>query len=143
MKPNPTHAPKWIQDLTKGDLHSLISDTTGGDEAAVSRSVEFFIHESFGLWHNRARSKLCRGFKKRPPSLRYCQLMVDTICTRLLSGQFYEQFWEQLSMAIRFDRERMAEAAADALQSDREYIRRYARRILHAIDSIPDSENAG
>ena len=66
-------------------------------------------------------------------------MLVDTICNRLLTGDFYEHFKDQLSMAIQFDVERMAATASKAIQSDREYIRRYGHQILHAIDSIPKS----
>lgn len=63
--------------------------------------------------------------------------MVAAVCGRLISGNFYEQFKDQLSMAIRFNCDRMAKAANIAIKSDREYIRRYGHRVLHAIDSIP------
>ena len=116
-----------------------------GDGSAVVRSIDFLIRESLGVWHNRARAKLCRFFKNHPPESDECARLVDAVCRRLLTGQFYEQFSDQLSMAIRFDRDRMAESAAVAVKSEREYIRRYGARILHAIDSIPrtpSSENS-
>jgi hypothetical protein len=61
--------------------------------------------------------------------------MVDAIVTRLIDGRFYEQFKDQLSMAIRFAPDRMAEAAAVAARSDKDYIRRYAAWVRHALDS--------
>ena len=137
-----THAPIWIRELSKGDLRSLVADTKTGDMSAVGRSVEFVIHESFGNWHNRARAKLCRFFKNHPPDEDECARMVDAVCTRLITGKFYEQFNDQLSMAIRFDCERMTKTAFVAANSERDYIRRYGARVLHAIDSIPSSENA-
>jgi hypothetical protein len=61
--------------------------------------------------------------------------MVDAIENRLIHGRFYEQFKDQLSMAIRFAPERMTEAAAVASESDKDYIRRYGAWIHHKLDS--------
>ncbi len=69
--------------------------------------------------------------------------MVDAVCGRLLSGNFYEQFTDQLSMAIRFNPKRMEECGRRALDSDREHVVRYAKRVLHAIRSLPEFGNAG
>ncbi|MFN3149852.1 hypothetical protein [Bremerella sp.] len=53
--------------------------------------------------------------------------MVDEIENRLIDGQFYEQFKDQLSMTIRLDPKQMAKAADVASRFDKEYIRRYPR----------------
>ena len=68
--------------------------------------------------------------------------MVDAISGRLTSGNFYEQFKDQLAMAIRFNRDRMEYSANIALNSDREHVVRYGNRVLHAINSIPPEENS-
>ena len=133
----------WIRSLTKPDLHSLIDDVKRGDTDAATRAVAFVIAESFGMWHNRARAKLCRHFKNHPPSYDRCESMVDAIVSRLIDGRFYEQFKDQLSMAIRFAPDRMADAAAVASQSDRDYIRRYAAWVRHALDSQAAIPNDG
>ena len=136
------HPPRDIRELTKGELHDLIDATKAGDSDAVKQSVAFVTVESFGYWHNRARAKLCRHFKNHPPSPNQCARMVGAICGRLTSGKFYEQFKDQLSMAIRFDRDSMQKAANVALTSDREYIVRYGNRVLHAIQSTRPEEPA-
>ena len=133
--------PSDVRKFTAAELHDLIDETKSGCPAAIKQAVLFVISESFGYWHNRARAKLCRHFKNHPPAQKECDRMVATICGRLISGHFFEQFKDQLSMAIRFDRDRMAKAAQIAIQSDREYIRRYGNRVLHAIDSIPRTTN--
>ena len=138
----PSYAPRHIRDITAVQLHDLIDETKSGSTDAIRQSVEFVIAESFGYWHNRARAKLCRHFKNHRPKPAQCDRMVTAIIGRLISGNFYEQFRDQLSMAIRFDSKRMKDSAAIAIESDREYIRRYGNRVLHSITSIPDSENA-
>lgn len=133
----------WIRSLTKPELHSLIDDVQLGDTDVTSRAVAFVIAESFGMWHNRARAKLCRYFKNHPPSEYECQRMVDAITSRLIDGRFSEQFKDQLSMAIRFDPNRMAEVATVASRSDREYIRRYADWVCHSLNSSSLTSNGG
>lgn len=139
----PSYAPRDVRNLTAVQLHDLIDDTKAGSDDAIRQSVAFVIAESFGYWHNRARAKLCRHFKNHPPTPKQRDRMVDAICGRLIAGNFFEQFKDQLSMAIRFNRDRMEESAKIAINSDREYIVRYGNRVLHAISSIPPSGNAG
>jgi hypothetical protein len=137
----PSFAALWIRSLTKAELHSLIDDVKRGDADAISRAVAFVAAESFGMWHNRARAKLCRHLKHHPPSDDECRRMVDVIANRLVDGRFYEQFKDQLSMAIRFSAERLDSAASVAVDSDRDYIRRYGHWVRHVLNSssaIPD-----
>lgn len=131
----PTFAELWIRSLTKPDLHSLIDDVKRGDADATSRAIAFVAAESFGMWHNRARAKLCRDFKNHPPSEIETQRMVDAIASRLVEGRFFEQFKDQLSMAIRIDPERMAETAEVASHSEKEHVRRYANWVRHILAS--------
>ena len=135
-------APLWIRTLTKSDLHSLIADAKAGASNAISRAVSFVAAESYGLWHNRARAKLCRHFKNHPPPDSDCNQMVDSIVDRLLDGRFYEQFKDQLSMAIRFAPERLGNAATVASDSERDYIRRYAVWVQNALASAQRPPNA-
>ncbi|MEL6898601.1 MAG: hypothetical protein AAFP90_21090, partial [Planctomycetota bacterium] len=107
------------------------------------RATEFVAAESFGMWHNRARAKLCRYFKNHPPPYDQCNRMVDAIITRLIDGQFYEQFKDQLSMAVRFSPDRMADAATIASGAERSYIRRYASWVRHVLDSSSTVRNSG
>ncbi|QDT07757.1 hypothetical protein K227x_61850 [Rubripirellula lacrimiformis] len=125
----------WIRALTSSELRSLVNEVKLGDPDATSRATVFVASESFGLWHNRARAKLCRYFKNHPPTDGECKRMVDAIVNRLLDGRFSEQFKDQLSMAIRFDADRLADAAKTAACSDKDYVRRYAAWISNVLDS--------
>lgn len=127
----------WIRSLTKQELHSLVDEVQRGENDSISRAVTFVISESFGVWHNRARAKLCRYFKNHPPSNDQCQQMVDAIVARLIEGRFYEQFKDQLSMAVRLDRDQLARAQIVAARSKKEYVRRYSDWLGHTLDSLP------
>ena len=89
------------------------------------------------LWHNRARAKICRNLKNHPPDSTLRSQLVGVIIDRLRTGRFYEQFSDQLAMAIRFDAQRMKTAAERLLDHKKDYVRRYARRVLHSVESIP------
>lgn len=93
--------------LSKQDLQLLIGEVKRGDREATSRAIDFLIVESFGLWHNRARAKLCRHFKNHPPVRVEQERIVDAIVGRLLDGRFSEQFKDQLAMAIRLSPDRL------------------------------------
>lgn len=131
----PPYASLWIRSLSKSDLHQLIAEVKRGDAEARSRAVVFVASESFGMWHNRARAKLCRYFKNHPPPEAERTRMINAIVTRLHEGHFYEQFKDQLSMAIRFAPKRLETAALVAMDSDRAYIRRYGQWVQHVVRS--------
>ncbi|WP_238154170.1 hypothetical protein [Synechococcus elongatus] len=134
MQPANNHS--WISKLTKNDLHQLIEEVKTGNRDAVSKAALFVAHESFGLWHNRARAKLCRHFKNHPPAeVEEQNRMIAAIIQQLIDGCFSEQFMDQLSMAIRLDPKQMQVAAIAALTSPKAYVRRYAERTLHIINA--------
>ncbi|KAA1257363.1 hypothetical protein LF1_52120 [Rubripirellula obstinata] len=132
----------WIRSLTKPELLTLVADVKRDDPTAVSQAVAFVCAERFGMWHNRARARLCRHFKNHPPPQRDCDLLVDAIIKRLLDSNFYEQFKDQLAMAIRFSPDRLSDAAQLAFDSDRDYIRRYAQWVHHSLNSTHTIEIA-
>ena len=138
-----SHAAIWIRSLSKSDLHSLIDDVRSGDANAISRASEFVAAESFGIWHNRARAKLCRHFKNHPPPDDQSERMIDAIIRRLIDGRFSEQFKDQLSMAVRFSPSRMSDAMAIASRSERSYIRRYAEWLRHSLNSSSKTSDSG
>ncbi len=125
----------WIRTLTKFDLCTLIEEVKRGDTTARERAVCFVNSESFGIWHNRARAKLCRHFKNHPPMDNERDQMVKVVVGRLISGRFAQQFKDQLSMAIRFAPSQLQQAALVAQGSDREYVRNYSAWVLRKLQS--------
>ena len=126
--------------LSKSQLHHLIADVQNKDPLAVQKAVRFIAGESLGMWHNRARAKLCRHFKRNPPGTEQQAMLVDCIAQRLGEGRFYEQFKDQLAMAVSFSPDKMAEAAEIAMKSDRRYIRKYGKWLQHRLAYFHSSQ---
>ena len=110
---------KWKspESYRHAELQELIERIKAGDADAIEEAVVFTAKESFGLWHGRARAKICRNLKNRT-ILRHLQdLLIQAISNRLLTGEFSEQFKDQLAMAIRFRPLEMAQCAEQACAS--------------------------
>lgn len=129
---------KPAKHYTKQELDNLISLLKCDDSKAIKECVAFTLTESFGLWHNRARAKICRNLKNRQFAPDLKQRLVSVIINRLETGRFYEQFKDQLAMAIRFDPVRMQAAAEGLNSNETDYIRRYA---FHVLQSIRSTQN--
>ena len=74
-----SHYVKPAAQYGKLDLDELIKRLKDDDPDAVYECVVFTLAESFGIWHNRARAKICRNLKHRltDPTLRH--RLVDVI----------------------------------------------------------------
>ncbi len=119
----------------KAELDELIERVKLSDVDAIEEAVVFTAKESFGLWHGRARAKICRNLKCREIP-RSCQdLLVQIICNRLLAGEFSEQFKDQLAMAIRFRPIEMSHCATLACESPKAYVQRYAQWVLNRLST--------
>ncbi len=128
--------PKHAENYTKLELDSLISRLKEGDQDAEYECVAFVLAESFGIWHGRARAKICRFLKNHPPDATLRSKLVERIIERLEAGNFGEQFKDQLKMAIRFSPDEMLLAAHRSGQSEKEHVRRYAAWIRNRIDNV-------
>lgn len=116
-------------------LLDLLERVKQNDADAIEEAVVFCLAESRGVWHGRARAKICRNLKTRDVETHFQDLLVDTICSRLITGNFSEQFKDQLTMAIRFRPQRMLDCATNCLDSKKSYVQRYAAWVLARIDS--------
>jgi hypothetical protein len=76
------------------------------DREAIERCFEFILAETRGVWHGRARAMMCRRLKHCEIAPERRQRLVDCIMNRLVSGDFSEQFQDQLRLAIHLDPER-------------------------------------
>ena len=119
----------------KAELLELIEAVKQDDADAIEEAVAFTLAESRGLWHGRARAKICRNLKNRDVPKEIQDILVQTICTRLSKGNFSEQFKDQLTMAVRFRPEEMQACADLASKSDRLYVRRYAKWVTNKVAS--------
>jgi hypothetical protein len=117
----------------KQDLFALIERLKTGDQSAVGPAVEFTLGESRGVWHGRARAKICRNLKHLDIDERTKDRLVAVIVHRFETGNFSEQFKDQLTTAIRFRPSKLQQVATRLLGSEKDYVRRYAAWILNKI----------
>jgi hypothetical protein len=117
--------------LDKGDLYDLATKLLVNDRDAISKCVEFVLADTKGLWHGRARAKMCRRLKHCELSKEQQAQLVDRIISRLCSGDFAEQFNDQLRFALSVDPQRVFEAALNNLSgSPKGHVRRYSTWVL-------------
>ncbi|MBS0344209.1 MAG: hypothetical protein JSS56_27200 [Proteobacteria bacterium] len=116
--------------LSKQELHALADRLLQHEPIVIDYCIEFVIAETKGHWHGRARAMMCRRLK-------HCELgrtnrtkLVDCILHRLRSGDFSEQFKDQLRLALHLDNEKTMSACETAKSSDRPHVRRYAEWAL-------------
>lgn len=112
--------------LSKLELHALADGLLSADPNTVDYCVKFVLSETKGHWHGRARAMMCRRLK-------HCALSRDTranllrcILGRLKTGEFSEQFKDQLRLALHLDARQTLSACQEALSSTKSYVQRYA-----------------
>lgn len=119
---------------SKAELYEMIERLKRGDAIVAYELIVFTLAESKGMWHGRARAKICRYLKNHPPDATLRAKLVDTIAGRLRLGKFSEQFRDQLRMAIRFSPEKMQSIAESNLNSEMNHVRRYAAWVMKSIE---------
>ena len=119
----PPHAE--FQFLSKQDLHQLADGLLAPEPWVVERCIDFVLAETQGMWHGRARAKMCRRLKHCDLGRTNRTRLVDCILSRLREGRFSEQFKDQLRLALQLDRARTLKVCADALASNKAYVVRY------------------
>lgn len=116
--------------VTKRELHAWSDALAACEPVEVQRCVDFIVAETKGLWHGRARAMMCRRLKHCALGRAHRTVLVGCISGRLESGQFSEQFKDQLRLALHLDPQRTIAAAGNALKSDKPYVRRYAEWVI-------------
>lgn len=116
--------------MTRSAVRELTVELVHGDPTVVERVVRFICSDTRGLWHGRGRAKMCRRLKhiQLPRSSR--TRLTDVILTRLKTGDFAEQFKDQLKLSLFLDRKKTLSAGEIALNSDKDYVRRYAQWLI-------------
>lgn len=134
---------KPAENYSKSELDRLIREFKAGDRAAEFECINFVLGESFGVWHGRARAKICRNLKNHAPDAGLSARLVEKVIWRLENGEFSEQFKDQLTMAIRFAPDRMLKAATLLLDDKKDYVRRYANWVCSAIARADEGHRSG
>jgi len=86
--------------------------------------------ETKGLWHGRARAMMCRRLKHCQLGAEQQERLSECILDRLSSGNFSEQFKDQLRLALQIDERHTLTACQLASSSNTSHIRRYSQWAL-------------
>jgi hypothetical protein len=116
--------------LSKSQLHELADRLLLHDQQAIAQAVAFLEAETRGYWHGRARAMLARRLKHCSLSPEQQSRLLDAVLRRLVSGNFSEQFKDQLRFVLHLDRARAVAAARSCAAHPKAYVRRYAEWIL-------------
>ena len=125
MPPESTKV-EGLEALDKGDLYDLAYGLVLKQEGAVERCVDFILAETKGNWHGRARAMMCRRLKHCDVSADQSRQLVNCITRRLTNGNFAEQFYDQLRLAMHLDQKSTFDIAQICLASPKEHVRRFA-----------------
>ena len=116
--------------MSKRHVRALADELTSGATQVVENCVHFVCAETKGLWHGRGRAMMCRRLKHLELPRAHRERLLRVILERLDSGEFSEQFRDQLRLAMHFDSEKAFAVARRALSSHKDHVRRYARWVL-------------
>lgn len=125
-----------FENLLKCDLYQLIEQMKGGSEEARLCCIEFFLAESRGIWHGRARAKIARNLKSMALDKADADRLVTCIIDRLLTGNFSEQFRDQLNLALCICPDRVGDAARDGAGNSKAYVSKYCQWTLKRRDRM-------
>ncbi|MBD2018122.1 hypothetical protein H6F96_29680 [Microcoleus sp. FACHB-53] len=108
-----------------------LADRLGlNDPDAVESCIKFIESNTKGVGHGRARALMCRRLKHCTLTPQQRVRLVRYVIDRLHTGDFAQQFKDQLRLALFLDSPSLFEAAQKSLTDEREYVRRYANWIL-------------
>ena len=119
-----------LEALSKTEVRAIADELLTGDPNAVEEAVRFVCAETINLWHGRGRAMMCRRMKHVELSRGQQGRLVVAILGRLASGDFSEQFRDQLRLAMRLDPEGTSKLARRSLKSDKAHVRRFAAWVL-------------
>ncbi|WP_345540803.1 hypothetical protein [Variovorax defluvii] len=116
--------------LSKLQLHALADRLLADEPVVVDYCVAFVLAETKGCWHGRARAMMCRRLKHCTLGRTNRTRLMACILGRLRSGEFSEQFKDQLRLAMHLDADQTRQACASAVASERPHVQRYATWVL-------------
>lgn len=105
---------------------------------AIESSIQFIEADSKQVGHGRVRALMCRRLKHCTLSKKQRTRLIDHIAERLCTGNFAQQFKDELRLALFLDPQRILAAARLVRNDSRDYVRRYAEWVL-AHQHLPKS----
>jgi hypothetical protein len=103
-------------------------------EQATAECIAFVLSDTKGHRHNRIRALMCRRLKHCLITDAQGRLLVQCITGRLASGDFSQQFRDQLSLAIHLDTRTTYECAVKCLAAPKVYVRKMAAWTIENIE---------
>ena len=119
-----------FESFQKSELHQLADRLVEQDPIAIEWSVAFLEIETRGIWHGRARAMMARRLKHCHLSDHQRLRLVNAILQRLASGNFLEQFRDQLKLALQLNPKRACSVANVCQSAPAAHVRRYAKWML-------------
>lgn len=108
-----------------------LADRLGlNDPDAVESCIKFIESNTKGVGHGRARALMCRRLKHCTLSKSQRNRLVGYVTERLYTGNFAQQFKDELRLALFLDRQDTLKVALKSRNDKREYVRRYAEWVL-------------
>ncbi|MDF2447202.1 MAG: hypothetical protein K0S46_2438 [Moraxellaceae bacterium] len=98
--------------------------------SGIDTAIRFLVDSSRAFGHNRHRALIARRLKHVPLSPEQADVVVEGILKKLREGDIDEQFMDQLRLCHHLSPERTRAVATELLGAEKEYIRRYAGRVL-------------
>jgi hypothetical protein len=103
------------------------------ESVTIDCCVEFVVAETKSNGHGRIRALMSRRLKHCALSRTNQTKLLVCILQRLQSGEFSEQFKDQLRLAIHLDLKQTSAACVRAASSEFAHVRRYAEWLRTAI----------
>jgi len=119
-----------FESLTKFQLMKLCDEVKSGNREALDRAICFFVVETQGLWHGRARAKLTRRLKHIALPDAQVRRIVDVVVQRFVAGRFSEQFKDQLRLCLHLAPEHVLVAARGCHNTKLPHVKRYSDWLL-------------
>lgn len=117
---------------SKQELRALADQLLICEPVAINLCVNFILTTTKGTWHGRARALMCRRLKHCTVEIEHRTELVTAILRRLVTGEFSEQFKDQLRLALHLNATATLSACRMARDSERDHVRRYAAWLLAA-----------
>ena len=111
-------------------FRNLANKLSLNDYEVVESCIKFIEADTKGVGDGRVRALMCRRLKHCTLSKKQRNRLVFYVTERLLTGNFSQQFKDELRLALFLDPSRTFEAARQSLKDRRNYVRRYAEWVL-------------
>lgn len=111
-------------------FNELVERLAANNPKAVQTCIEFIEADTKGIRHGRIRALMCRRLKHCTLNNKQRTRLVYHITERLRTGNFSQQFKDELRLALVLDRAYTFKVAKASQHDGREYVRRYAKWVL-------------